>query len=52
MAVIKEGPSRFGGWIKIEEGPGSWWTLFVDGVIKAQSADHNYILKEYNSYAK
>ena len=49
MAVIKQGNSRYG-WVKIEEGPGSWWTLWVGNDIKAQSADHDYIIKMYDSY--
>ena len=36
--------------VKIEEGPGSWWTLYVDRDIKAQSADHGYIKRQYDSY--
>ena len=48
--VICEKHTAKFGWVKIEEGPGSWWTLYVNGDIKAQSADHGYIKKQYDDY--
>ena len=52
MAIIKQDACKYGGLVRIEEGPGSWWTLYVDNEIKAQSADHEYILREYNNYVR
>jgi len=53
MAKIKEAPCKYGGWVWIEDEFGnSRWSLIVDGVIKAQSTDHDYILKEFYNYSK
>jgi len=53
MAAISgyDKPCKYGGRVWIENGPGSWFSLFVNGDIKAQSADWNYIVREFNSYA-
>jgi len=43
-------PCKYGGRVWIENGPGSSYTLFVDGSIKAQSENWDYIVREFNSY--
>ena len=42
-------PCKYGGRVWIEQGPGSKYTLFVNGDIKAQS-DWDYIVNLFNSY--
>jgi hypothetical protein len=51
MANYIAGPrqSRFGEEIWIEVGPGNWWSLFINGKVYKQSADHDFIQREFNS---
>ena len=54
MAAIPgyERRCKYGGLVWIEKGPGSWFTLFVDGSIKAQSEDWGFIVGKFNGYVK
>ena len=44
-------PCKYGGSVWIEQEFGrTWYTLFVNGDIKAQSGDWNYIVNLFNGY--
>ena len=48
MATLK-GKTTSYGLIEVRQ-EGSWYGLYINGQLKEQSADLNYILREYDRY--
>ncbi len=49
MATLK-GKTTSYGLVEVRQESSGWYSLYVNGQLKEQSADLNYILREYDRY--
>ena len=49
MATLKGKTTSFG-LIEVRQESNGWYALYINGQLKTQSADLNYILQEYDRY--
>ena len=49
MAAIKSKMTSYG-LVEIRQDSSGWYVLYVNGAVQAQSADLNYILREFDKW--